>query len=288
MGASNLITKGVETMKLTKFSVLVLCVAILVAGAGGSAEANGTLKATFKDTNGNLLSYTYLYLRAASNPSPMEKYFSPADLIYGPFSNGNVSASVPAGTYKVRLTRRAQTPLTRPYGPPEGNDYTWSPHTSITITNNQTKQLGTQIASTIGTSPIIITGVVKHATTGAPLPGKYVRAQLEPCIEGDFPHYYAEDWENYVDDWVIPNYCGTPAIFPAQTKTDANGNYTILLRNPGTYYIIESNKIGDVGWTIDKEYVGNRAVTGWQAGPVTVSAGDQITMPDIMVPTSYQ
>jgi len=280
-----IIVKGEKMMKLNKLAIFFSCITALIAFSGGTADANGTLKITFKSNDGTPMSYTYLYLRDGNAAPPMEKYLSMADSIYGPFSNGNVSVSVPAGTYKVRVTRRGSTPLTRPYGPPILEDYTWSPHASITITDGVTTNLGTQYAGTFGTSAIVISGTVLNSTTGAPLVGKYIRAQSQPCIEGYFPHYYADDYANYMDMWVEPNHCG-PDKYMAQAQTDANGNYTIFLRNAGTYYIIESNQIyGEDKW---QEITGNRSVTGWEVGPITVNVGDQITMPNMMIPSGYR
>lgn len=270
-------------MKIVKLLVFLSSLALLTVYSGGTAKANGTITAVFEAPDGTSMTYTYLYLRDASKPTPMERYFSPADQIYGPFnptaySNGAalVNYSVPAGSYKVRITRRGSG-TSYPYGPPAANDYTWSPHTTITVTDNQTTNLGTVTSGSIGASAIVISGVAKDWNTGNPLGGKYVRAQPIQCVEG-----YVD--QNYV--WHDPNNCGYPNIYMAQAKTDSQGRYTILLRDPGSYYVVVSRDLyGHDKW---QEYSGNRRVTGWEVGPVPVAAGDQVTMPDMMIPLAYQ
>jgi hypothetical protein len=67
----------------------------------------------------------------------------------------------------------------------------------------------------------------------------------------------------------------------AQQKTDAQGQYTLFLRDPGTYYIVESKALGDN----HVEYQGNPLTTGWSMGPITVNTGDKIALPNMRVPS---
>lgn len=195
--------------------------------AGLAEAANGTLKYAFKykdpttgvETN---LSYGYVYLRDAAKSPPMEKFFSKADYILRPsnLSDGSATVAVPAGKYFIRiLQRKVIGGSSRPYGPPDEGDLTWYQTSPITITAGSTLDLGTKYATPFG-STITITGTIKNSS-GAPLTGRYVRAQTEPC------HTYSEG---------AINQCG-PVKFLALQPTDSNGRYTIVLRNPGTYYL---------------------------------------------------
>jgi hypothetical protein len=56
-------------------------------------------------------------------------------------------------------------------------------------------------------------------------------------------------------------------------RTDANGNYTLFLRAPGTFYIYESTCLGDH----HQQYSGNPCI-GYGAGPITISAGEHKTV----------
>jgi hypothetical protein len=255
----------------------------LVAGvlAGGSdAAANGTIRATFKYADGGggeqALSGAYLYLQDGTTIPPLEKFYKSADYIFGPSSSqGIFNASVPAGIYYVRLTKRNPTSGNNsPLGPPEGGDFTWTNYQQITVTDNTVTDLGTQYATLFG-QPITITGVVVDRSTDEPMPGRYVRAQPEPCIE-------AEYWSDDPSEWVDSNECG-PVKYMAQQRTDAQGRYTLLLKEPGTYYIVTSRKLGDH----HKQYIGNRDSTGFSTGPITVNNGDNIILGDIRVPYPY-
>lgn len=242
--------------------------AMLTMFSVGLAEAaNGTLKYNFKSkdpvtgvvTN---LPYGFLYLRDASKPPPMEKFFSKADYIKLSYiSNGTYSdPNVPAGTWYIRITqRKVGGGVLRPFGPPEEGDYTWSQTAPITITSGQVLDLGTLYAIPFGLSPITITGTVKN-TSGVPVAGRYVRAQTVPCIE---------DGYNY-----NINQCG-PVKDLALQPTDANGKYTLVLKDPGTYYIYTSPCL-----TTDfDEYIGNRCgYTAASANPVTVKIRDAKTV----------
>jgi hypothetical protein len=237
---------------------------LITAFAVGTAEANGTLNVTFKykNTDGTEqgLAGSYVYLRNTAVPPPLERFFSKADYIFGPSNSaGQISVSVPEGQYFIRVTRRApMESAARPLGPPEPGDYSWTPILPISITTNAATDLGTQYAESFGTSSIIISGYVRDRY-GKPSPGRYVRAQTEPCILGD--------------QVTEPNYCG-PVQLAAQQRTDANGRYSIIIKNPGQYYIVVSQNLGYIG-----PY--NTSTTGVATGPITVSAGDNITLPSI-------
>jgi hypothetical protein len=184
----------------------------------------------------------------------MEKFFSKADYIFGPsaYSNGQIIASVPAGTYYIRvLQRKVITGVTKPYGPPETGD----------LTSGTTLDLGMKFALPFASAPITITGTVKNHS-GTPLAGRYVRATTEPCYEGGY-------------DWG-PNYCG-PVKFLALRPTDANGAYTLELRDPGTYYLSIFSS-----WDTSPGCSGYCAAqiigTGINPQPVTVQTGEHKTV----------
>jgi hypothetical protein len=139
--------------------------------------------------------------------------------------------TVPEGQYFVRvLQRKLIGGYSRPYGPPETGDLTWFQTTPITIIAGSTLDLGVKYAASFSKSPITITGTVK-TSTGTPLQGRFVRAQTEQCIAP--VNCTASGCEQY------GNECG-PTKFPAQQTTDANGMYTLLLSDPGTYYLYTS------------------------------------------------
>jgi len=254
-------------MKTKLWAVLVSLFATTTIFSAGLAEANGTLVGTFlyKDpTTGvvqNLVS-GFFYLHNATKPAPMEKFFTQADFILGPgnYNTGRTSVSVPEGTYYIRFTQRKVIQgAYRPYGPPEPGDLTWMQTLPITISTNKTLDLGTQLyAYPFATAPIKITGIVTSAG-GVPLAGRYVRAQTEPCHD---------DGYNY-----DINQCG-PVKNLALQPTDTNGNYTLILRNPGTYYIYTSPCIS----ASYKQYTGNVCQYRGAPGPVTVKLGDTLTV----------
>jgi hypothetical protein len=223
----------------------------------------GTLTVTFKykDNNGieQPLSGAYVYLQDASRNAPMETFFVNARYILGPSTlSGVITRSVPEGSYYIRITKRnPQSGNTNKLGPPETMDYTWSQTIPIAISANATTNLGTKYAGFFSSS-ITITGTITYYINGVPLAGRYVRAQTEPC--------YTDGYNDNV------NRCG-PYKFPAQQRTDANGQFTIKLRDPGTYYIYHSTCLSDVGY----EYTGNPCM-GSYGGTVTVNSGETQTL----------
>ncbi len=248
---------------MKKWSILFPLVMLMAFYAAGVAEGAGTLTLTFKykDSTGVELPLygAYAYLRSAANEPPMEKYFSPSDLTSGPSSSTGVvtMTNVPEGNYYIRVTRR--NPLAaRPNGPPEPGDYTWNQTEPITI-NTGTTNLGTKYAWFFGSAPLAISGTVKDVN-GTPLVGRYVKATIEPCIQAD----------GYTG--TPSNHCG-PEKHIALQRTDANGNYTLFLKNPGTFYVYESQCLGDK----HSEYSGNPCV-GYGTGPVTVNLGENKTV----------
>ncbi|RPI37983.1 MAG: hypothetical protein EHM54_01705 [Nitrospiraceae bacterium] len=242
----------------------------------GVAEGAGSLTVTFKDKNGSSLANAYVYLRSSANQPPMEKYFTPADLILGPSgANGTINATgIPEGNYHIRITRR--NPLggaSRPLGPPEEGDYTWYQARPITISTNQMTNLGTKVAYSFGSSQMSISGTVTQYGSGAPLADRYVRLQIGQCIEGSYPTWESEDPDPSL--WVETNMCNGRSWGKklALQRTDADGKYTMFLREPGTYYIYESTCLGDY----HQEYEGNPC-TGYGTGPVTINAGEHKTV----------
>ena len=252
-------------MKTKQRAALILFFAMLTIFSVGLAEAaTGTLKYTFKykdPTTGAIsnLPSGFVYLHDATKPPPMEKFFSKADYInMSSFGNGNYSdPSVPAGTWYIRITQRKAG--NKPLGPPEYGDYTWMQTAPITIVAGQTLDLGTLYAVPFAPAPITITGTVKNSS-GAPLAGRYVRAQTVPCLE-----------DGYSDN---VNQCG-PVKDLAQQPTDANGKYTLVLRDPGAYYIYTSPCL-----TVDHDdYTGNRCrYTPAPGNPVIVKIRDVKTV----------
>ncbi|MDA8171175.1 MAG: carboxypeptidase-like regulatory domain-containing protein [Nitrospiraceae bacterium] len=193
--------------------------------SAGMAMANGTITATVL-YNGQPLQNAYIYLQRASQLPPREMYYMQAADILGPSdANGNIRASVPEGAYYVRITKRANS--SSRLGPPYTGDYTWfytgSPAT-ITVTTNGVVALGAVNTEIYGGQSITISGTVK-GSSGNPLAGWAVKATTAPCESGDwaYPHSFNE--------------CGA-AKYPA--LTDSNGNYTITIKDTGTYYVYAS------------------------------------------------
>lgn len=225
----------------------------------GMAEANGYLRFKFhlKNSNGTetILPYAFVYLQDGTKDPPLEKFFRNTSYYWGSYgASDSYGVSVPAGTYYIRITQRNPLPNGRlqAEGPPRPGDYTWRQVVPITITDNAVIDLGTIYAGIFGQT-ITVSGTV-HASSGAPVAGKYVRAQSVPC--------YTDGYNYNI------NRCG-PDKYLALQQTDAAGNYTLLLRTPGTYYMYISSCLGDE----HQEYIGNQC-TGTQGGTITVQTGD--------------
>ncbi len=215
--------------------------------SAGVAMANGTLTATFLYNGSGVnqpLDHAYVYLQSGTKINPKEKYFSSPLLILGPTdANGNISASVPEGKYYVRFTRRA--PLTstptqaQTYGRPNIGDYTWNYGApvapTITVTTGSVINLGTVYATLFG-EPITVSGRVFKSDGSTPVPGAFVKATTQICQELYYNYCHSIQASGVCERPNGPTAnCGTK--YPAQNLTDANGNYTIKLKNPGTYYI---------------------------------------------------
>ncbi len=259
---------------MKKWGTLLCLFVLMTVITVGISEGAGTLRLTFKYKNSagveTPLDNAYVYLRARASGAPVEKFFSPASLILGPtdISGRLIANGVPEGDYYIRVTRRSTIGTTqRPLGPPENGDYTWNQAKLITISTNTVTDLGTKYAWFFGSAPITISGTVKN-WSGTPLAGRLVRLQDGPCIEGN----YAGTDES---QWVYQNYCsgGSANKKMAALRTDANGNYTIFLREPGTFWIYETTCLGCTG----SEYTGNPYIR-YGTGPVTVNMGDHITV----------
>jgi len=254
-------------MKKSRFSLMIAALAAFFVM--GTAEA-ATLALTFKDkATDTPLQYGYIYLRSAASK---EKFFTQPEVrtagnpdhIYGVTNaSGVISAAVPNGTYYIRVTRRKNTTDHAKYkfGPPEPGDYSWTPYLPITISADT--NLGTVYADRFGGA--VVTGVITDKQGGQALVGRYVRAQTEACMT------------LMVHGQV--NQCG-PVKLLAEQKTDAQGRYRLVIRDPGVYYIVTSQALGEVS------YYGNIPATGWSAGPITVDGGAQVTQ-NIQVPSGY-
>lgn len=256
---------------------LALLLIFILAGAlfSGLAEGNGTVTVIFKNKDEvtgteTPLDNAYIYLRPASQDSPRKMYYTPAAFVLGPSdANGVISASVPEGEYHIRIARRNPLgPVPRPLGPPEASDYSWHQTDPITISTGTVTDLGTKMAHSYGAvvPSITISGTVVDYL-GSPAPGRYVRAQSTQCI---LANYSSPD----PAEWVDSNHCG-PDKHLALGRTDANGKYTLFLKDPGTYWIYGSTCLGDQ----HQPWLGNPCV-GTQAGPlpITVGAGDKKTL----------
>lgn len=248
------------------FSAVSLVVLLVSAGA---AMANGTLTVTFVyNGSGSSQALTNAYLYLQSGPAPHGVYRK-ARYILGPTdTNGSLSVSVPDGSYDVLLMRRAplsSTPASsQMYGPPRQGDYTAISY--INVTDGSNVNLGTVYATVFGTSlfgtPITITGTVTHG--GNPVKGYFVFATTSQCSFG---------WQNGCGgqetcfsgsgcclgaNGIIPGcYAGSGGCrssvypsgcqgekYPAIAPTDSNGNYTINLSSPGTYYVFAEHQPG--------------------------------------------
>jgi hypothetical protein len=138
----------------------------------------------------------------------------------------------------------------------------------VTVTAGVTLDLGTKYATSFG-SAITITGTVKNYS-GAPLASRYFRATTEPCREN----------VNCTNDGALceqyTNSCG-PNKFLAQQPTDANGTYTLQLRDPGTYYLSTitswNTTVGCSGYCAPP-IIG----TGYNPQTITVQTGESKTV----------
>jgi hypothetical protein len=256
-------------MKMKLWAVLISLFAITSMFSADPANAGtGTLKFTLKtkDPATGVESYVgraFTYLHNSTKPPPMEKFFSKADqILWGSFLNGSYNITgIPEGTYYIRINQRMTLPQTSAgsLGPPQPGDLTWMQTAPVNIVAGQALDLGTLYAYPFGAAPITISGIVRNSA-GAPLAGRYVRAQTTPC--------YDDGYDNNI------NQCG-PVKDLALQPTDANGKYTLLLKDPGSYYIYTSPCI-----TADyNQYTGNKC--GYSAAasnPVMVKIRDTKTV----------
>ncbi len=245
----------------------------------GSAMADGTLTATFlyKDPGGAIHpldnAYVYLHVYPPSGSPIMEKYFRNAQYVLGPSdANGNFSVSVPNGVYRVFIRR---SPLaatsTNEYGPPSRGDLIWySAGSTINVTTGSLIGLGAVYATVFApqTASISISGKVTNSS-GTPQTGWFVMATTAPCQVG-----------------AGGQVGGCPGMkYPARELTDSNGNYTINLGNPGTYYVYAQPYAAyfqafqdEVPYTTCPPYTGGVYNSGQvPVCPVTVGAGSYLT-----------
>ena len=250
---------------MKKWFAVFISFTISILLSSGAAMANGTITATFIYNGSGVnqpLSGAYVYLHTYPPlGSPiMQRYFRNAQYIFGPSdANGNISVSVPEGTYRIRITRRAplaSTPTqSQAYGPPRTGDYTWyDPGATVTVTTGSVVNLGTVYAQIFGSTSISISGIVTSSSS-TPLQNYFVYATPVACTE--YRHYAG-------------NKCG-PVKYPAVLPTDANGNYTIYLWKPGTYYIYCDSNPASGGRFVPRP----KCASG--ACPLTVTAGEHLT-----------
>lgn len=226
------------------------------------------------------LNDAWVYLQNPANQIMM-KYFRPAEDILGPSdSSGIINASVPDGTYRVMILRRA--PLTSTpaaglqYDPPDTGDYAYIYPGTITVNDGSTVNLGAIDAKPfVPAGSITVTGTVLISSmwtgttwvSNVPAANAFVFASPVNCAGygGDRTH----GGEN----------CPGAEMLPAQAPADSSGHFTINLRDPGTYYIYYGN-----------DYPAYRALTGYVGregkqggGPqllttVTVGAGQTVNI----------
>ena len=261
------------------FSVLVLpLLAVLLFLAGPKrAEANGTLTATFVyngSGSNQPLAGAYAYLHAYPQGTLIaEKYFRPAQYILGPSdSNGNFNVSVPDGQYRVMLIQKAQASI--PQGPPLNGDYIWRYAGYITVASGSTVDLGTVYARVFA-APATIKGTVIRFGNNTPEVKFFVFATKEPC-----PYTRQRP-----QDSGAPEYNCSPLVkYPAVGPTDSNGNYTLQIKDPGTYYVYASPNPGQRGYAHHAagpkpcgpiNYYDNSVA---YVNPITVTAGGTFTM----------
>ncbi len=255
-------------MPMKKWLAVFISFTISILLSSGAAMANGTITATFIYNGSGVnqpLSGAYVYLHTYPPlGSPiMQRYFRNAQYILGPSdANGNISVSVPEGTYRIRITRRA--PLTstptqsQAYGPPRTGDYTWyDPGATVTVATGSVVNLGTVYAQVFGSAPITITGRLLSGSN-YPIPGYFVYATFSPCTIGSRQRHWGS----------------CPTEYPAILPTDANGNFTIYLRDPGTLYIYGSARPHGAE--------DNKPVCLPGCCPVTVTAGENLNLGNII------
>ena len=223
--------------------------------------------------------YVYLQDQGTLN---MLKYFSPAAYILGPSDpNGNISVSVPDGTYHAMIMRRAQIANATgvQYGPPMTGDYIWTG--TITVADGSAINLGDIQAQPFG-QEATISGTLVPCASGSVYRGQQTCQTLG---SGTLQNYFV---------FADPGECGPynygvaqcSDMAPASAPTDANGNFTIHLRAPGYYYIYATpypeepaqyminalnNNPYSISWS--GNYYGPRLI-----GQVSVGAGQQANM----------
>jgi hypothetical protein len=251
------------------FRVLLTVLALLATvGVSAAGYISGTI--VYKDPATGAespVTLAFLYLHSASQPPQMEKFYSVADQVMGNTTTiGTFNWQVPAGTYYIRITKRMNNTVAswRQYGPPEEGDLTWMQPTPIVVPDSGTVSLGKIYARVYSTSPVTITGKVKTAA-GAPLQARYVRAQTQPCLPP----------VNCVNGVCQQpgNQCGQDK-FLALRRTAADGSYTLMLAQGGTYYIYTSTCLRPG----HNENDGTRCAYTAAPSPVTVNLGDKVTV----------
>ena len=278
---------------MKKWFAVFISFTISILLSSGAAMANGTITATFIYNGSGVnqpLAGAYAYLHVyPEGPFIAESNFRAAQYILGPSdSNGNFSVSVPAGTYRIMLVRRAPLSNTntaaQEYGPPKNGDYTWHDAGSpITVTTGAAVNLGTVYAS-IFSGPITVTGKVTtcnwvyssslgtyYCAPGSPAANRFVFATTTPC-----PFTLRHSIH-------VEYYCRPYVKYAALAPTDANGSYILHLQNPGTYYIYSANNPGQTGysrhaaWTLPCGQISGSQYTN-HVNPIAVTAGGTFNM----------
>ena len=260
--------EGTDAMKkwlAAVCSITLFAVLIFAGAAMGGGTSNGTITVTVL-YNGQPLQNAYIYLQSAAQLPPRQQFFQGAPYILGPSdSSGNISVSVPEGSYHVQIMRRANfqpnpsgylTPgvsaelhaLGAPHpalaalGPPYPGDYTWFYPGSLNVTASGLN-LGTVNTSIYGSNTI--SGTITFPGM-KPAADVFVKATTVQCTQS--------------------NQCG-PNVYPAWT--DSNGNYTITVP-AGTYYVYATKNAGPLTYS---EVPGGAPYNGL----VTVTGGQNLT-----------
>jgi hypothetical protein len=211
---------------MNKWIFLCSFIMVMTMSSNSLASGSGTLTVTCKYFDDNRveqpLSGAYVYLHGGSKKPHEDGAFNKPSYVLGPSdSSGRITGSVSEGSYRIRITKRdPQNGNRNKFGPPEAMDYTWSQPNPVKIRANVTTDLGIAYAGFF-TAPISLTGTVTR-TSGDPAADLDVRAYSEPC------------YSNGGDGDV--NQCNTAKLI-TRKSTDANGQYTLTLRDTGTYYI---------------------------------------------------